>query len=1068
MNMPFLPTRKQLSSKFHTPRVVQLVAAISSLFFVAMINDARAQESTTNTNEFLVDPYSGTLGFGSSLFGTESAFGSNSFGTLSLGGSGGGLPLDGGGSFSSQATNTSVMQDSSFPTQFNSGGDFFNNGATELGMWANSGAKQTVGWANLGTSGLTGTARNLQIGDVFTITVAATRAFGQIGFSLNAGGTQGGSYANNLSGSRMYISTDNFAAWSVKGLSGGATASLSYVPIESTYKDYRFTIRITSQTTADVFLTVDGTDYRAYNLTLAGSAGVNISALSIFGSDMWDGNSNDDAYWKQTSTIQDTGRVELGYFLGSTSTFTPGVIADGLAANSTSTSAANAVFIGGDSGSAVVLNQANTYSGATTVNGNATVRASHASAFGTTAGGVTVSTGGRLELSGNITIAAEALALNGVGVDTTGALRNTSGNNTWSGAITLSSNARINSDAGTLTLSGGISGGSNVLFVGGAANTTIETAAVTGNGGTQDGTTSVFKDGIGALTLGSANTYNGQTLHNGGTILIGNNSAFGNGTLQIHFANFSANKVLASTDGTARTIGNAMNIYGSNLTLGASDRTGSLVFSGNINLGNDTAAGNSRTITTASGTSHTFGGVVSGNTANTLIKTGAGALTLSGNNTTSGGVQLVNGTLSVGNNNALGSGKFTVVFGNDVTQTLASSDATSFTLGNAVDLFDDMTVGQTSGGTGSLNLSGNVFLGNEVDANRILTVNGSHTFSGIVSGNRGIVKQAAGQLTLSGNNTFTGGIYIDEGTINLNGGALGSGIIEIGAGAGGAAAAALKVTSGSFSRGITVNSDAGAGGRTIEFANTTGSATLSGTVALEKTVSASVADSAATGVLSGAISGVGGLTKTGNGKLTLSGANANSYTGLTTLSAGTLELNKASGNAIAGATTVSSGAVLLLSASNQVDSGAGDTVTLSGGTIRRGGNVSEVFGDLNLSATSFLDYGAANDVGTVRFGSYTPSSLLTVQNFLPGNKLQFGNSISSADLNNGSLFSFSNGFTTGTEGGFFTITAIPEPSTYLAAAGLLAMFLWPSRRRLIKDAKSVLGLRAPARDRLGH
>jgi hypothetical protein len=37
----------------------------------------------------------------------------------------------------------------------------------------------------------------------------------------------------------------------------------------------------------------------------------------------------------------------------------------------------------------------------------------------------------------------------------------------------------------------------------------------------------------------------------------------------------------------------------------------------------------------------------------------------------------------------------------------------------------------------------------------------------------------------------------------------------------------------------------------------------------------------------------------------------------------------------------------------------------------------------------------------------------------------------------------------------------------LAAAGLLAMFLWPARRRLIKDAKSVLGLRAPARDRFG-
>jgi hypothetical protein len=71
-----------------------------------------------------------------------------------------------------------------------------------------------------------------------------------------------------------------------------------------------------------------------------------------------------------------------------------------------------------------------------------------------------------------------------------------------------------------------------------------------------------------------------------------------------------------------------------------------------------------------------------------------------------------------------------------------------------------------------------------------------------------------------------------------------------------------------------------------------------------------------------------------------------------------------------------------------------------------------------------------------------------VQNFLPGNKLQFGNTISSTDLNNTSLFQFSNGFTTGTESGIFTITAIPEPSTYLAALGLLALMLWPLRHRL--------------------
>ncbi|MFM8684683.1 MAG: autotransporter-associated beta strand repeat-containing protein, partial [Chthoniobacterales bacterium] len=214
----------------------------------------------------------------------------------------------------------------------------------------------------------------------------------------------------------------------------------------------------------------------------------------------------------------------------------------------------------------------------------------------------------------------------------------------------------------------------------------------------------------------------------------------------------------------------------------------------------------------------------------------------------------------------------------------------------------------------------------------------------------------------------------------------------------------------------------------------------------------------------GAITGSGNLTKNGTGTTTLSGANT--YTGSAIVSAGTLKLENATGSALGSITnvSVSTNAILLVAQSDQVNNSA--AVTLSGGTIRRGGNVSEVFGNLNLTTGSFLDYGAANDAGTIRFGTYTPSSLLTVQNFLPGNKLQFGNTISSTNLNNAALFSFSSPWTTSTEGGFFTITAIPEPSTVLAAVGLVGLMLWPSRRRLVKDAKRVLGLRAPMRDRL--
>jgi hypothetical protein len=187
--------------------------------------------------------------------------------------------------------------------------------------------------------------------------------------------------------------------------------------------------------------------------------------------------------------------------------------------------------------------------------------------------------------------------------------------------------------------------------------------------------------------------------------------------------------------------------------------------------------------------------------------------------------------------------------------------------------------------------------------------------------------------------------------------------------------------------------------------------------------------------------------------------------------AGTLQLDSASGAAAGSVTSVSvsSGATLLVSQNNQVNSGA--SVTLSGGTIRTASGVSEVFGNLSVTGSGLLDFGTTSyaNANTISFGTYTttPSALLTINNFNFGSTMTFGSNLSSDDL---ATFSFTNGGIASSswdEGaGTFTITAIPEPSTYVAAIGLLALMLWPLRHRLIKDAKSILGLRAPLRDRL--
>jgi hypothetical protein len=110
-------------------------------------------------------------------------------------------------------------------------------------------------------------------------------------------------------------------------------------------------------------------------------------------------------------------------------------------------------------------------------------------------------------------------------------------------------------------------------------------------------------------------------------------------------------------------------------------------------------------------------------------------------------------------------------------------------------------------------------------------------------------------------------------------------------------------------------------------------------------------------------------------------------------------------------------------------------VTLSGGAI------TETFGALTLTGTSFLDFGTGT--GNFAFASYAPGGFqLTFQNFNVGNSLTF-----SSGTFDESAFNF-NGFGYSlSEGSGFTITAIPEPSTVLASFGLAGLMLWPARRR---------------------
>jgi autotransporter-associated beta strand protein len=924
----------------------------------------------------------------------------------------------------SQTTVTYTMQDANFPTQFNNGGDFFNNGSTELGMWANSGSKQTAGWQNFTTTGAAGgTARNLQVGDIFTITVAATRAFGQIGFSLNADGTQGSSYDNRISGSRMYISTDNYAAWSAKGLSGGGTSSLSYAPLENTFKDYRFTVRVTSQTTADAYLTVDGTDYRAYNLTLAGSAGSNISSFSIFGSDMWDGSSNENAYWKQTTSVQNSGRVELGYYAGSSSTLTPGIVTDGLAANSTSTTSANAVFVGGDAGSQVNLTQNNTYTGATTINALATAEAQHANALGTTAAGTTVTNTGTLKLwsASSISYASEALTINGLGraygdvAGDAGALRSNGGNNTWNGNITLGSSSRINSDtaggAGSLTIAGNISGGSNVLYlgtkVGASANIAIS-GAISGAGGSQDGTTtSLFKDGANTLTLSGNNTYSGDTRITNGALTVASGGTLGDGSSDVFIS--SAGSLNVNT----------------NTTVASVQETGS-------SNGGTIAIGNSAILTVNGASKGTlFQNSISGLGGLTMNGSGNTTLSLYGTQSYSGATRVSGGKISSGV--ALATSGVTI-------------DGGTFETSAANILGDSASVNLSSGTyalggndtIGSLTISGGSLTGSSTLTAATYALNG-----GTVSANLG-----AGSLSVGGNSTLNGTsaattVSVSTGTLSLGG----SNRLATGASVSLAAGTGLNL-----------------GANSQQLAGLTGDGAV--TTSASGSLNLNIASGSST--FAGSIGGAGGLTKSGNGTLFLSGSN--SLTGATNVSAGTLRVN----GSIGGDATVASGATLggtgsiagavnvtgILSPGASIESLAvGSTSFNTGSTFEWEFNSSnltadllDVTGALNLTGTvglNLIDLASSSIAITegTKFSliSYTGSwNSGTFSGYADDSVFKIGVNdwkINYNDITGGGNFSSEQSGAAG----FVTMTVVPEPSA--AALTLFAGGLLATRRR---------------------
>ncbi|WBU31534.1 autotransporter-associated beta strand repeat-containing protein [Rhodopseudomonas palustris] len=516
----------------------------------------------------------------------------------------------------------------------------------------------------------------------------------------------------------------------------------------------------------------------------------------------------------------------------------------------------------------LTLSGTNTYTGGTTIS-SGTVTATTNRALGT--GDVRMMQGATLVLPFNSTLANNFIIsgtsilkvesgttrITGVLSDgpiagsiekTGGGVISLTGNNTYTGGITISAGALdIGANGSTGSITGDVINNGSVRFKRSDAYTF---------GGAISGTGTVFKYGDGVTTLTGANTYTGETTIGSGMLQIGDGGTTGsitggmtnNSELWFNRSDTYTFGGVISGSGRVSQLG-----PGTTVLTGKSTYTGGTTISaGTLQIGNGGTTGsiannvnNAGTLAFNRSDAYTFGGAISGTGA--VAQLGSGNLTLSGANTYTGGTTISGGTVTVSNNRALGAGDVkmtqgaTVAFGN-ADYTLANNFVVSGT-----SIFDIQT-GTTQTITGAVS---------DGDAAGIIEKNGG------------------GKLILNGRNTFSGGTIINAGTLQL----ANSNMLS--------ATTAATVASGT-------TLDLGGFNQTI------GSLAGGGSVALGAALLTTGADNSSTNY-SGTMSGTGGLTKQGTGNLILSGTN--DYTGPTTVNAGTLSVN----GSIASAVTAASG-----------------------------------------------------------------------------------------------------------------------------------------------------------------
>ncbi|MCO9778283.1 fibronectin-binding autotransporter adhesin ShdA [Salmonella enterica subsp. enterica serovar Mbandaka] len=416
-------------------------------------------------------------------------------------------------------------------------------------------------------------------------------------------------------------------------------------------------------------------------------------------------------------------------------------------------------------------------------------------------------------------------------------------------------------DYGDTVIDGGILAAKDAASIGTGDVTIAESATLALSQGTLDnnvtGEGQIVKSGSDELIVTGDNNYSGGTTITGGTLTADHADSLGTGAIAnsgvLQVGEGELENTLSGAGSLVKTGTGELTLSGDNSYSGTTTITGGTLTADHADsLGTGTIA-NSGVLQVGEGElENTLSG------SGSLVKTGTGELTLSGDNTYSGGTTITGGTLTADHADSLGSG--------------------------------------------------------DIDNNGVLQV-GEGELKNTLSGTGSLVKIGTGELTLSGDNTYSGGTTIDDGVLIAdNADSLGTGTI--------ANNGVLQVGEG-------------------ELKNT--------------------------------LSGTGSLVKIGTGELTLSGDNT--YSGGTTIDDGVLIA--ANVNALSGGDVDNSG-TLMLDANGafelaNVTTHSGATTALAAGSTLDAGQLTQEDG-----STLSIDLGAATDEAMITADSVTLGGTLNV------------------------------------------------------------------------------------------